>query len=67
MEITLKRQYRTQWGKILEYKEEIANNGLIRRVVAVEILNHKNAKNPTAKIKISSCKREDDFMCLSMI
>lgn len=63
MEIKLKRQYRTQWGKIIEYKEEIANNGLVRRVVIVEILNHKNAKNRTAIIKITSCKREDDFMC----
>ena len=63
MEIKLKRQYRTQWGKIIEYKEEIANNGLVRKVVIVEILNHKNAKNPTAIIKITSCKREDDFMC----
>ncbi len=63
MEIKLKRQYRTQWGKIVEYKEELAKNGLVRKVVIVEILNHKGAKNPTATIKISNLKREDDFMC----
>ena len=65
MEIKLKRQYRTQWGKILEYKEELAKNGLVRKVVIVEILNYKGAKNPTATIKISSLKREDDFLQLS--
>jgi hypothetical protein len=63
MEIKLKRQYRTQWGKIVEYKEELTKNGLVRKVIIVRILNYKGAKNPTATIKISNLKREDDFMC----